>query len=132
MPDTSRADVIVQTELHNATDTVQQGTLRGSFEGVKFKQAVTLQPGETKTVGFKPKDFPQLTVQHPRLWWPNGYGKPELYHLQLNFTAADGKASDDTSLRFGIREMSYEFGVKKPDATMERVEFTPTLYGSRR
>ena len=23
--------------------------------------------------------------------------------------------------------MSYEFGVKKPDATMERIEFTPTL-----
>jgi hypothetical protein len=24
---------------------------------------------------------PPTLLQHPRLWWPNGYGKPELYHL---------------------------------------------------
>jgi hypothetical protein len=127
LPDTSRADVAVQTKLHNASDAVQQGTLRGSVEGVKFEQPVTLQPGETKTVGFTPKEFPQLTVQHPRLWWPNGYGKPELYHLQLNFVTADGKESDDAEVRFGIREISYEFEVKKPDGTHERVEYTPIL-----
>jgi len=32
-------------------------------------------------------------------------------------------------LRFGVREMSYDFEVKKDDGTHERVEFTPTLAG---
>jgi hypothetical protein len=127
LPDTSRADVTIKTDLHNASDAVQQGALRGSFEGVKFEQPVTLQPGETKNIAFTPSDFPQLTVQHPRLWWPNGYGKPELYHLKLNFIYADGNDSDSTALRFGIREMSYDFEVKKNDGTHERVEFTPVL-----
>lgn len=127
LPDTSRAEVTVKTELNNASDTLQRGMLKGSFEGVKFEQPVALRPGETKTVSFAPRDFPQLTVKHPRLWWPNGYGKPELYHLQLSFVTSDQKVSDRTALHFGIRELSYEFEVKKPDGTHERVEFTPSL-----
>jgi hypothetical protein len=125
LPDTSRANVTVKTELRNASDAAQRGILRGSFEGVRFEQPVTLQAGETKTVAFTPENFKQLTVSHPRLWWPNGYGKPELYHLQLSFDTADRKESDHAAFRFGIREMSYEFGAKKPDGEMERVEFTP-------
>jgi hypothetical protein len=127
LPDTSRADVTVQTDLRNLSDAVQHGILEGSFEGVKFKQPVTLQPGETKEVSFAPSDFPQLTVQHPRLWWPNGYGKAELYHLSLKFVSDNGDESDDAAVQFGIREMSYEFEVKKPDGSYERVEYTPLL-----
>jgi len=127
LPDISRAEVTIETGLHNAADSVQQGVLKGSFEGVKFEQPVTLQAGETKTVGFRPGEFPQLSVRHPRLWWPNGYGRPELYHLQLSFVTQDKKESDQAEARFGIREMSYEFAVKKPDGASERVEFTPTL-----
>ena len=32
-------------------------------------------------------------MQNPRLWWPNGYGKPELYTVKLSF-AEGGKESD--------------------------------------
>ena len=127
LPDTSRADVTIQAELRNVSGSVQRGMLKGAFEGVRFEQPVTLQAGETKTVGFAPKDFPQLTVEHPRLWWPNGYGKPELYQLQLKFVTSDKKESDQTALRFGIREISYELAVKMPDGKNQRVEFTPTL-----
>ena len=88
----------VQTELHNVSDSVQQGVLKGAFEGVKFEQPVTLQAGETKVVNFMPENFPQLTVKRPRLWWPNGYGKPELYHLQMEFTTHDKKESDEKKL----------------------------------
>lgn len=129
LPDTSSADVTVKTDLRNVSTGPQQGVLRGQFEGVKFEQPVTLQAGETKTATFAPADFPQLTVKHPRLWWPNGYGKPELYHLQLSFVTDDKKESDHAAARFGIREMSYEFEVKKPDGSHKRVEFTPTLAG---
>lgn len=127
LPATSRADVTIQTELHNVSDSSQRGILKGAFEGVQFEQAVVLPAGETKTISFSPKDFPQLTVQHPRLWWPNGYGKPELYHLQLHFVTDDGKESDNATLHFGIREMSYEFAAKMPDGKIQRIEFTPTL-----
>jgi len=150
------AHVTIETELRNASTSAQQGILRGEFvpwerrrlageflpesagrrdadaprsdsEVVKFEQPVTLAAGETKTISFAPKDFPQLAVKHPRLWWPNGYGKPELYDLQLSFATADKKESDRASARFGIRQMSYEFGAKKPDGKIERFEFTPVV-----
>ncbi|HEY2084217.1 MAG TPA: glycoside hydrolase family 2 TIM barrel-domain containing protein [Verrucomicrobiae bacterium] len=126
LPDTSSADVSVETELKNTSDSDQRGVLRGEFEGVKFEQTVALKASETKTVAFTPADFKQLTVQHPRLWWPNGYGKQELYHLRLRFVTVDKQESDSAATRFGIREMSYEFEVKEPGGSRERVEFTPT------
>ena len=127
LPDTSRAGVTVQTSLRNLSGAIQHGKLEGSFEGVKFEQPITLQPGEMKDVSFAPGNFPQLTVKHPRLWWPNGYGKAELYHLSLKFVSDNGDESDHAAVQFGIREMSYEFEVKKPDGSYERVEYTPRL-----
>jgi hypothetical protein len=127
LPDTTRAEVSVQTELRNASASVQQGILKGAFEGVHFERPVTLQAGETKSVSFTPKDYSQLTLRQPRLWWPNGYGKQELYHLQLSFITKDKQESDRASARFGVREMSYELGVKQADGKVERVEFRPTL-----
>ena len=127
LPKTSPASVTVQTALHNSSDVVQKGTLKGSFESVEFEQPVTLQPRETKTVVFAPASFPQLVVHQPRLWWPNGYGKPELYHVHLTFVTGDNNTSDGQTVQFGIREMSYEFAARMPDGTTQRVEFTPTI-----
>jgi hypothetical protein len=126
LPDISRAGITVQTELRNASGIVQQGILKGAFEGVKIEKSVTLQAGETRMISFAREDFPQLTVQHPRLWWPNGYGLPELYHLQLDFVTGEGIESDEKKLRFGIRELSYEFGLRFPDGNVRRFEYTPT------
>lgn len=126
LPDISRAAVTIQTELSNASSAVQQGKLKGTFEGVKFEQPVILQAGETKMVSFTPANFPQLNLQHPRLWWPNGYGKPELYHLQLDFVTGKKNESDEKKLNFGIRELSYEFGLRMPDGKVQRFEYTPT------
>ncbi|HTV41483.1 MAG TPA: glycoside hydrolase family 2 TIM barrel-domain containing protein [Candidatus Sulfotelmatobacter sp.] len=127
LPDTSRSDITIETDLHNVSGSPQAGVLKGSFEGVRFEQPVTLLAGETKTIRFSPANFPQLIVRHPRLWWPNGYGKPELYHLQLHFVTSDGQESDENALHFGIREMSYELALKMPDGKIQRMEFTPTL-----
>jgi len=129
LPDISRADVTVQVDLHNASDKVQNGVLEGAFEGVKVEQPVMLQPDETKSFCFAPQGFPQLAVKRPRLWWPNGYGRPELYQLQLQFVTSDKRISDTQQLRFGIRELSYELGANTPDGNLRRVEFRPALAG---
>jgi hypothetical protein len=127
LPDTTKADVSISVGLQNASAAIQKGVLRAKFEGVAIEQPVELKPGEAKVVSFLPRDFSGLTVQNPRLWWPNGYGKPELYHLQLSFETKDKRESDQKSIRFGIREMSYELQAKMPDGRLQRVEFTPAL-----
>jgi beta-galactosidase/beta-glucuronidase len=100
LPDTSRAEVTVQAELHNASGSVQQGVLTGAFEGVKFANGRSpCKPVKPRRSASLREIFRNWSVRHPRLWWPNGYGKPELYHLQLHFVTDDKKESDAKKLR---------------------------------
>ena len=98
--------------------------LEASFDNVKVTKTVSLAPGQN-SVALSSAEFTQLKVQHPRLWWPNGYGKPELYTLNLAVTV-DGKKSDSKEARFGIRELTYELSLLDSSGHLERVEFSPT------
>lgn len=124
LPGTNRADVTLAVPLRNETEAAMAGSLVAEFEGVKVETRLTLPPGET-TVSLAPSRFPQLSVSNPRLWWPNGYGKPELYHLKLSFQGAQGE-SDTRSLRFGMREISYELTLLDKTGHLRRVEYAPT------
>lgn len=61
-------------------------------------------PKQTIDVQFSPSEFDQLLLQDPRLWWPNGMGKAELYDLSINVNC-NGKISDKKAVRFGIRSI---------------------------
>ncbi|HTJ79386.1 MAG TPA: LamG-like jellyroll fold domain-containing protein [Rariglobus sp.] len=126
----SRADVTLNVELKNTATTPQTGTLKATFEGVALEKKITLPADSTQTFHLTPGEFPQLAVAHPRLWWPNGYGKPELYHLTLSFESADGKTSDTKKLRFGMREMSFVLTAIDPRQQVGRYEFSPAAAGA--
>ena len=124
LPDTGRASVTLTIPLRNDSARASSGLLEASFEGVTVRRSLTVAPGQTE-VCLSPTDFPQLNIMGPRLWWPNGYGRPELYHLRVKFTTAGGE-SDSRSLRFGIREMTYELTLLDGDGRLRRVEYNPT------
>ncbi|HTS12817.1 MAG TPA: LamG-like jellyroll fold domain-containing protein [Candidatus Limnocylindrales bacterium] len=123
LPDTTTADVAITVPLENSSTAAVHGTLRASFGDTTVAKDVSLPPGET-SVRLAPADFPELRVQHPRLWWPNGYGKPDLYQLQLTFDE-NGKASDAKRVRFGIREITYELSLLDASGHLRRVEYSP-------
>ena len=106
LPDTSSADVTIQATLHNVEDHAVSGTLRASFGDVAVEAPVTLDPVSTKTITFAPATQPALHIAHPRLWWPVGYGDPDLYPVTITFRA-NGEISDSTSFRAGIRQFTY-------------------------
>ncbi len=125
LPDISQADVTVALPLRNTSAAPVTGTVHLQFEGVEIQKEVTLPPGET-TIALTPAEFPALHLNHPRLWWPNGYGKPELYHLHADF-AAGGAVSSSQTLRFGVREISYELSLLDNHGDLRRLEYDPTL-----
>jgi len=125
LPDTSKANVEISVPLMNASATPTNATLSASFEGVTVSKDVALVPGDN-TVRLAPAEFTQLTVQNPRLWWPNGYGKPELYHLKLSVTMGRD-VSDTKQLRFGIREITYELSLLDSTGHLRRVEYAPAV-----
>ena len=45
-----------------------------------------------------------VTVASPRLWWPNGLGKPELYVAEVQLLEA-GQPVDSITFEFGIRTL---------------------------
>jgi hypothetical protein len=125
LPDTSHADVEINVPVENVSTSPVRGTLKASFGEVLVSQEVMLAPG-VSSVKLLPADFPQLIVQRPHLWWPNGYGKPELYTLQLSIS--DGQAeSDRKQVRFGIREITYELSLLDSSGRLRRLEYSPTI-----
>ncbi|HEX8141146.1 MAG TPA: LamG-like jellyroll fold domain-containing protein [Pyrinomonadaceae bacterium] len=125
LPDTRRASVTLNIPLRNDSGRALSGVLEATFEGVKVRRPVMVEPGQTE-VKLSPADFPQLSLQAPRLWWPNGYGSPELYHLKVKLTTAN-RESDTKTLRFGIREISYELTLLDKSGSTRRVEYMPSV-----
>ncbi len=124
LPDTTRADVEITVPLENLSASPVNGVLKASFGDNVVTKQVTLPPGKS-SVRLAPSEFAQLTVQHPRLWWPNGYGKPDLYTLHLTFS--EGNTESDTKfLRFGIREITYELSLLDSTGHLRRLEYSPT------
>ncbi len=112
LPRTDIAELTVEVTLHNVTDVAQYGRLTGTMERREFSARFALQPNESKLVKLTSADAPPLHITGPRLWWPNGYGKPELYSMQFQALAgpeeSGGRAISDTrDVSFGIREISY-------------------------
>ena len=103
VPGTGTATVTVAVPVRNAGDSPAGVTVQASFDKTRLSRTVTIAPGQAETVTFDP-----VTVRKPRLWWPNGYGDPNLYDLTLTATVA-GRPSDERATRFGIREFTYDW-----------------------
>jgi hypothetical protein len=129
LPDISTADIDLTIPVQNLSGTAAIAKVQISFEGASFVRTVNLQPGEN-TVHLTPQDVPELHLQHPRLWWPNGYGRPDLYHLKLA-VAQNGTVSDSRQLTFGVREVTYELSLFDSTGHLRRVEVDPALAAER-
>jgi hypothetical protein len=101
LPDTSRADVTVEATLRNHSAAPVSGTLRGHFGDQAFDLPVTIESSQDQAVKHT------LSLRNPKLWWPAGYGEPNLYNVSLSFDTADNKVSDNKRFQSGVRQMTY-------------------------
>jgi exo-1,4-beta-D-glucosaminidase len=101
----SSADLTISTELVNNTNLAQKVMLKGSFDEVVFTHELTLDAHQSKTVTLTPKEVPSLKVNNPKLWWPIGYGEPNLHQLTLSAVVNQSTSSRET-VQFGIRKIT--------------------------
>ena len=106
LPDTTSAKLTTGIIVRNWDTKAVQGTLEGKIGEITFEQPVELAAGEEKAVVFDAAAYPQLNIQHPRLWWPKGYGAPNLYDANFTFKVGD-KVSDARNFKAGIRQMTF-------------------------
>jgi hypothetical protein len=106
LPDISSADVTLEADLVNHQSRPFSGILRGRLGDVHFEQRVKLAPSERKKFNFDPAAHPALRIKDPKLWWPAGYGDPNLYDVELSLLS--GRETLDTkSFQAGLRQMTY-------------------------
>ena len=123
LPDISQADLQIDVPVDNTTGGKVRVELGVAFEGTSFRTAFLVDPG-TSTLHLAPERCRQLHLVKPRLWWPNGYGAAELYHLTVSASTAAGE-QDSKAVVFGVRELSYETSLFDGKGRIRRVEATP-------
>ena len=110
VPSTSKAEISLSVEVSNEADREKTYLVKGSIEGtdIRFEQSVKMDARQTKTVDFTTRYYPQLAMDNPKLWWPNGMGEPHLYTMHIEVVDEAGRVSDSRDLRFGVKEYSYD------------------------
>jgi hypothetical protein len=106
LPRTDSSDVAVQATVENVSDQPMTGLLEGTIENIVFERQVELAPRSTQQIVFDAKTTPALHIDHPHLWWPNGYGEQQMYQLHLAFKIRRS-VSDTADVDFGIRKITY-------------------------
>jgi hypothetical protein len=101
LPETSRADIAIEATLRNHGAAPIVGTLRGRFGDTTFEVPAALATGATQVVKHS------MQLREPKLWWPAGYGQPNLYEVALEFVAADKTVSDRKAFQSGVRQFTY-------------------------
>ncbi len=107
-----KAHLTIATDLHNATGHEVTGTLKASIGNIALSKRVKIAPQDSTRVAFAPSDYPQLNIDHPKLWWPYPLGPQNLQQLHLEFESG-GRVSDQQEVQFGIREVTSELDSQK-------------------
>ncbi|MEP6628005.1 MAG: glycoside hydrolase family 2 TIM barrel-domain containing protein [Ginsengibacter sp.] len=95
------ATIKVSAELLNSSKKTIRGILQYQLAGEKISKEVSLKAGENMIA-----KLPDYELRNPKLWWPNGYGKQDLYDIQLKFITDNQQISDVEKISFGMREIS--------------------------
>jgi len=107
LPDTTAADIKFEITLKNYKSEAVSGILSGTYGDIKFEQKVSIEPSSSKIVKLNPVTHPVLHLINPKLWWPKGYGEPNLYNVELVFKT-DAGVSDKKEFKSGIRKMTFD------------------------
>jgi len=85
LPDISKAEITIETEIRNVTSSAVKGVLTARIYPENFREKeiavqkdLTLESKENRLVVFRPDSFPGLIINNPHLWWPNTIGKQNL------------------------------------------------------
>ncbi|NQU84283.1 MAG: beta galactosidase jelly roll domain-containing protein [Mariniphaga sp.] len=113
LPSTVFADITISLDIVNHSNVTKEGILNAviSSDGadINLEQSYTVEPNDTLEILWSKKNMPQLHLKNPKLWWPIGYGDPNLYMLKIETKTNSGDMSE-ACIDFGIREVETYIG----------------------
>ncbi|MGA2408741.1 MAG: sugar-binding domain-containing protein [Bacteroidales bacterium] len=112
LPDTTIATLSLNLILINHYQADDNGKLTvtvspENFRGkpIQFSKSVIIAKNSSSIIDLNGDNTKEFNIINPNLWWPNGYGKPNLYRIKLQYVDGIG-ISDDTAFVFGIRTVN--------------------------
>ncbi len=103
--DLSEAVLTASVEVTNYSDENHKGEIVMIVNGNRLSKPVEIKANESKKILFTTKEFSELNIKNPQLWWPHTLGIPHLYSAGFEFHY-NGVISDRKSIDFGIRTVS--------------------------
>ena len=95
------ATLKVTTEVENPDSAATvDGTVVFEVNGKSSSVKLSVAPLNSEFV-----EFPPMSIEDPKLWWPNGVGDQPLYHMKVKFLINGKQVSDEEDITFGIREI---------------------------
>ena len=109
LPTLQKAELSISTNVRNASSSPKKVVVSGVIQpgNISFSKEVRVEGGATTELSITKDDIAQLVIDQPKLWWPNGYGDPNLYTCKLT-CSVDGEVSDVKDLTFGIKKYEYK------------------------
>lgn len=109
LPTLQKAEISISTDIKNTSASPKKVVLSGVIQpgNIRFSKNVQVEGNSTVDVSVDKDAFSQLMISNPKLWWPNGYGEPNLYTCRLT-CSVDGKVSDEKEITFGIKKYEYK------------------------
>ena len=83
LPDTTKVDIRVKVKVDNLSSKPVSTKLVLDIAGTKVNKGVSLSGNASKIVELG------LRLKNPKLWWPNGYGTPNLYDALFDRSPCD-------------------------------------------
>lgn len=104
------AYLFFSSTLKNTSIVKKEVILSGIIQpgNIKFSKKITVNAGASSKIYLDKKDVSQFLIDNPKLWWPSGYGDPNLYTCELT-CMTDGAVADTKEITFGIRKYEYQF-----------------------
>lgn len=93
------ATIKVSVEVDNPTNRPVSGVLQYQIAGKTVSKTVVIPAYKNTEI-----TFANLALENPKLWWPSGYGKQNLYDVKIQFKTAN-QILDEENLKVGVRQI---------------------------
>ena len=116
LPDTTVAALTLSADIINyggdQISGVVKTTISSENDDFSFENKYQVEGNSQLSLFFDSKNKAELLLKNPKLWWPNGYGRPNLYRIKMELMA-NGKVVATKESHFGIREVETYIGPKE-------------------
>ncbi|TCC92366.1 beta-mannosidase [Pedobacter frigiditerrae] len=109
LPTNARADLSIALAIKNTENEEQTAYINGVIMpgNIEFVKKIKVDANDEISFLLDKREFEQLAINNPKLWWPNGYGEPNLYTCKLS-VVVNNQVSDTQTIKFGVKSYTYD------------------------